>query len=256
MELKENVALITGASAGIGEACARMFAAQGARLVLVARRINRLEKISDTLTERYGVRCYPIELDVGDRVAVFSRLGELPDEFREVTILINNAGGAKGLEPVANGNSDDWDWMLNVNVRGLLNVTRAILPGMIERGRGHIVNIGSIAGRMVYPNGTVYCAAKFAERAISQGLLMELISSPVRVTTIDPGMVKTEFSKVRFKGDIDRAEAVYRGLKPLTADDVAEAVRWVVSQPPHFTVSEMVIVPTAQASPYHTHRDE
>lgn len=248
-----KIVLITGASSGIGESCARVFAREGAKLILAARRIERLEKLA---ADYRASQCYIAELDVRDRDAVNRFIETLPSEFSGIDILVNNAGLARGLEPVYQGNHVDWDEMIDTNVKGLLNVTRAVLQGMVTRRRGHVINIGSIAGRMVYPNGVVYCATKFAVRALSQGLIMELVDTPIRVTTVDPGLVETEFSKVRFHGDEDLASAPYMGLTPLTADDVAESIIFCATRPPHVNISEMVVLPTDQASPYHVHRQE
>jgi len=255
MNLKNQTVLITGASSGIGEACARAFAAEGAKLVLIARRGDRLERLAKELRDKHQISIWFQSLDVRDREAVNQVVQELPSEFAEVDILINNAGGAKGFEPIAQGDPQDWDWMLDTNVKGLLNVTKALLPRMLERNQGHIINIGSIAGRQVYPNGAVYCAAKFAVRALTQGLLMDLVHTNLRVTTLDPGLVQTEFSLVRFHNDNDRADKVYKGYLPLTAGDIAEAVVFCAGRPPHVNISELVIMPTAQASVYHLHKE-
>lgn len=251
---KQFTVFITGASSGIGEGCAHAFAKRGDKLILAARRIERLEKLSTELKKKYSIECLPLKLDVSDRSAVENVIGSLPSAFCDVDVLMNNAGGAHGLESIANGNPDDWDKMIDSNVKGLLWVTRAILPNMLKRNIGHIINIGSIAGRMVYPNGSVYCGAKFAERAVTQGLMMELVNTPIRVTTIDPGLVETEFSLVRFKGDKERADQVYQGFTPLTALDIADSVVFCATRPAHVNISELVILPTDQASPYHVNK--
>ncbi len=252
-DIKGKTVLITGASSGIGAACARTFGESGARLVLVARRRDRLKKlpVSDACPG-----CFTYGLDVRDRAATDRFLRELPPEFGRIDILVNNAGLARGFDPVQTGRFEDWDEMIDTNLKGLLNITRAVLPGMISRGSGHIINIGSIAGRYAYPNGAVYCATKFAVRALTQGLLMELVGTPVRVTTVDPGLVETEFSLVRFRGDEERAGEIYRRITPLTGADIAEAVLFAASRPPHVNISELVILPTNQASPFHIHRAE
>jgi serine 3-dehydrogenase len=254
-DLKGNIALITGASAGIGEACAREMARAGADLILAARRVERLEAMKESLTEEFDVRCYVDSLDVRDRDNVKAVIANIPPEFKDVTILVNNAGLASGLDPIASADYDDWDRMIDTNIKGLLTMTREILPGMIERGRGHVINIGSIAGRQPYPNGGVYCSTKFAVRALTQGLLMDLVGTPIRVSTVDPGLVETEFSAVRFHGDNDRAKTVYEGLKALEAVDIADAVVYVASRPAHVNISEMVVLPKDQASAYHVNRE-
>ena len=241
---------ITGASSGIGEATARLFASKGARLVLVARRMERIEQLASELT----TDCLTVDLDVRDRNAVESKLGNLPPEFTSIDILVNNAGLSRDLLKIQEGRPEGWDEMIDTNIKGLLYVTRTLLPGMIERGEGHIVNIGSIAGHEIYPSGNVYCSTKHAVRALSKGLLMDLVDQPIRVTSIDPGLVETEFSTVRFHGDKERAGTVYQGYQPLKGSDVAEAVVWACSQPKHVQIAEMIILPTDQASSMLTHK--
>ena len=248
--------LITGASAGIGEATARAFAAAGARLVLTARRRERLEALAAELSQAHGTECHLLPLDVRDRDAVLSTLGGLPAEWAAIDVLVNNAGLARGTEKVQNGQPAEWDEVLQTNVNGLLYVTRAVTPGMVERGRGHVVNLGSVAGHEVYPGGAVYCATKHAVGAITRGLRMDLLGTGVRVSTVDPGMVETEFSVVRFKGDQERADKVYRGMTPLTAADIADTVLWVATRPPHVNIDEIIIKPTDQASAMQVHRTE
>jgi 3-hydroxy acid dehydrogenase / malonic semialdehyde reductase len=245
--------LITGASAGIGAACARAFAGEGARLVLAARRRERLDELVRDLG---GAECHLLELDVRDRDAVGEVLGGLPAEWREIDVLVNNAGMGRGLDKLQEGDVDGWDQMVDTNVKGLLYVTRALLPGMVERGRGHVINLGSVAGHEVYPGGAVYCATKHAVGAITRGLRMDLLGTGVRVSTVDPGMVETEFSVVRFHGDRDRADKVYRGMTPLTAADIADTVLWVATRPPHVNIDEIIIKPTDQASATLIHRAE
>jgi 3-hydroxy acid dehydrogenase / malonic semialdehyde reductase len=242
--LVDRTVFVTGASSGIGASCARAFAAAGARLLLCGRRADRLRLLADEL----GAEAHPFELDVRDRAAVDAAIAELPDDWSAVDVLVNNAGLAAGFEPLHEGNPDDWDRMIDTNVRGLLAVTRAVVPGMIRRGRGHVINIGSIAGREPYPNGAVYCATKAAVDAITRALRMDLLGTGVKVSTVDPGLVETEFSIIRFHGDRQRADAVYEGLTPLTPDDVAEAVVWVADRPPHVQVSDVVMLAAAQAS--------
>ena len=240
--------LVTGASAGIGAACARAFAGAGARLVLAARRAERLEALAAELRDAHGTGCHLLELDVRDAEGVAAALGALPPEWAEVDVLVNNAGLGRGLEKAHEGDPADWDEMVDTNVKGLLYVTRAVVPGMVARGRGHVVNVGSVAGHEVYPGGAVYCATKHAVGAITKGLRMDLLGSGVRVSTVDPGMVETEFSVVRFHGDRERADRVYAGMTPLVADDVADAVLWCATRPPHVNVDEIIIKPTDQAS--------
>lgn len=242
--LVDSTVLITGASSGIGEACARAFAAAGARLLLCARRVDRLARLAKEL----DTEVHHVALDVRDRHAVDAVVAGLPEGWRDIDVLVNNAGVAAGLAPLHEGDPDDWDRMLDTNVRGLLNVTRAVVPAMVARSRGHVLNIGSIAGRETYPSGAVYCASKAAVDRITKGLRMDLLGTGVRVSTVDPGLVDTEFSVVRFHGDHERADAVYSGMIPLSGDDVADAVVWVADRPAHVQVTELVILPTAQAS--------
>jgi 3-hydroxy acid dehydrogenase/malonic semialdehyde reductase len=248
--------LVTGASAGIGEACARAFAAAGARLVLTARRRERLEALAEELRAAHGTECHLLTLDVRDAAAVEAALGGLPAAWAAVDVLVNNAGLGRGLEPLHTGRPGDWDEMVDTNVKGLLYVTRAVTPGMVERRRGHVINLGSVAGHEVYPGGAVYCATKHAVDAITRGLRMDLLGTGVRVSTIDPGMVETEFSVIRFHGDRERADRVYRGMTPLTATDVAETVLWVATRPPHVNIDEIILKPTDQASATLVHRAE
>lgn len=246
--LKNHTVFITGASAGIGEACARAFAAAGARLLLAARRLERLTALQDELKEEFGTETHIIALDVRDAAAVRDAVESLPQEWREIDVLVNNAGLSRGLDPVQRGDLNDWEEMIDTNVKGLLYVSRAVLPGMVERKKGHVINIGSIAGREVYPAGNVYCATKHAVRALTKGMQIDLNGTGVRVTGVDPGMVETEFSLVRFHGNEEKAEGVYRGMTPLSAADVAEAVLFCATRPPHVNVHELLLMPTDQAS--------
>ena len=248
--------LITGASSGIGEACARRFAAGGAHLFLTARREDRLSLLKKTLEKEHGVTVRTRPLDVRDRKAVEVFAGEVAKEIAAPDVLVNNAGLASGLGKFFEGDFEDWDRMIETNVTGLLNVSRFIVPLMVARDRGHIVNIGSVAGHIVYPGGNVYNASKFAVRALTQGMSMDLVGTKVRVSAIDPGAVETEFSIVRFHGDEKKASAVYKGYKPLTGDDIAEAVFFVTNLPEHVNVLDMVVMPTAQRSPFVLHREE
>jgi len=239
--------LITGASSGIGEACAHVFAAAGDRLVLLARREDRLEELARVLSGTHGTQAQCLAVDVRDRAAVESTLAALPEGWGDVDVLINSAGLAAGTGAFQDADPDDWDRMLETNVRGVLTGTRALLPGMVARGSGHVVNIGSIAGRGAYPGGAVYSATKAALDRITAGLRMDVLGSGVRVSSVDPGMVETEFSLVRYAGDRDRADRIYAGMMPLTATDVAEAVQWVTDRPPHVVVADMMLLPVAQA---------
>lgn len=246
--LKNKIVFITGASSGIGAACAKQFAAVGAKLLLCARRFDVLNQLAKQLRDEFGVETHTFGLDVQQSVRVTETLKELPDGWRDVDILINNAGLAAGLDPIQEGNPQDWEDMINTNIKGLLYVTREVLPQMVQRNTGHIINIGSIAGHQVYPQGAVYCATKQAVNALSNGLRMDLFGTKIRVSTVDPGAVETSFSEVRFKGDTKRAAAVYEGMQPLRPEDVADAVLYCASRPPHVNISEIIIMPTDQAS--------
>jgi 3-hydroxy acid dehydrogenase / malonic semialdehyde reductase len=242
-----GIVLITGASSGIGAACARAFAAEGARLVLAARRVDRLEALAAELRDAHGTDSLLLALDVRDAGVVSRVLGDLPPEWSDVEVLLNNAGLSRGLDKIHEGELRDWEEMIDTNVKGVLYVTRAVLPGMVRRGRGHVINIGSIAGHEVYPGGAVYCATKAALDSITTGLRLDLFGTPIRVSTIDPGAAETEFSTVRFRGDEERAATVYEGYQPLTAEDIADAVLYVATRPPHVNVDQVLIKPTAQA---------
>lgn len=245
--IQDQIVLVTGASSGIGAACARVFAQAGAKLILAARRRERQEQLAAQLTAEFGVQIYTLELDVRDRAAVESTLENLPIAWASVDILVNNAGLSRGLDKLYEGNVQDWEEMLDTNVKGLLYVTRCLVPGMVKRGRGHVVNLGSIAGHQTYPRGNVYCASKAAVRALSEGLKQDLLGTPVRVTSVDPGIVETEFSKVRFRGDSERAETVYANLTPLTPEDIADVILFCVTRPPHVNLSEILVLPTDQS---------
>jgi 3-hydroxy acid dehydrogenase/malonic semialdehyde reductase len=239
---------ITGASSGIGASCARMFAAAGGRLILAARRRDRLEQLTAHIQTTHAVEIHLLELDVRDRAQVQATLQALPDPWQAIDILINNAGLSRGLDKLQNGSIEDWEEMIDTNLKGLLYVTRTLLPGMLTRGRGHVINLGSIAGHQTYPNGNVYCATKAAVRALSEGIKMDLLGTPIRVSSIDPGLVETEFSQVRFHGDGDRAQKVYQGMTPLTPDDIADIVVFCATRPTHVNISELLVVPTDQSS--------
>lgn len=235
--------LVTGATSGIGRACAEAFSAHGARVIITGRRAERLEEVAASLP----TETLPLAFDVRDQPAALAALNELPEAWRDIDVLVNNAGLALGKEPFAQGRLDEWTQMIETNVIGLLTVTSAVLPGMVERGRGHVINIGSNAGREVYPGGAVYCASKAAVDRITKGMRMDLLGSGVRVSEVDPGMVETEFSEIRFRGDRDAASAVYAGLTPLTAADIADTVLWVATQPPHVQIADVLVYPTDQA---------
>jgi serine 3-dehydrogenase len=254
--LKNKLVFVTGASSGIGAASAKAFAGEGTRLLLAARRKDRLKKMSDQLKKEFKIDIHFFELDVRDQKDVAKRISSLPREWVEIDILINNAGLSRGLDKVYEGSIQDWDEMIDTNVKGLLYVSRAVIPGMVKQNRGHIVNIGSIAGREVYPGGNVYCASKHAVDAITKGMRMDLQGTNIRVSTIDPGLVETEFSEVRFHGDKNRAAIVYQGLKPLTPEDVADAIIYCVTRPAHVNIAEMLIFPSAQASSMLVHREK
>jgi len=240
--------LITGASSGIGAACANYFAKAGTKLLLCARRMNVLNNIAAQLQGEYGVEVHAFKLDVRQPAEVKEALKALPEKWQKVDILVNNAGLAAGLDTIQEGNVQDWEDMIDTNVKGLLYVTREVLPQMVDRNSGHIINIGSIAGHQIYPKGAVYCATKYAVNVLSNGLRLDLFGTKVRVSTVDPGAVETNFSVVRFKGDTKRAAAVYEGIDALTPNDVADAVLYCATRPPHINISEVIIMPTDQAS--------
>lgn len=248
--LQGKTVFVTGASSGIGEATARKFAQAGCKLVLAARRMDRLTQLASNLQ----TNCHLVELDVRDRLAVDQAVATLPPDFAAIDILVNNAGKARGLAKLHEADIADHEEMIDTNVKGLLYCSRAVVPGMVKRGSGHIVNIGSIAGHEVYPNGSVYCASKHAVDALTKGLRLDLVDTPIRVSTVDPGLVETEFSLVRFHGDEERARKVYQGYKPLTADDIADTILWIVERPAHVQIAEIIILPTAQGNAYITHK--
>lgn len=248
-----KLALITGASSGIGKATAEAFANLGINLILCGRRLDRLYEIQEALSEKVKVNI--LTFDVRKKEEVEKALHTLPEELQAIDILVNNAGNAHGLSPIQDGNSDDWDAMIDGNVKGLLYVSKTIMPWMIARQKGHIVNISSIAGKSTYPNGNVYCASKAAVEAISEGMRLDLNPYGIKVTNVAPGAVETEFSLVRFKGDDKRAEAVYKGFTPLTAQDVAEIIAFTVTRPPHVVIADMTLFPVAQASATVLRRD-
>jgi NADP-dependent 3-hydroxy acid dehydrogenase YdfG len=255
MSIKGKIVFVTGASSGIGAATALAFAAEGARLLMAARRAEKLTKVGAEALARGAQAVHAITLDVRDRRAVEKAIEELPAEWAAIDVLVNNAGLSRGLDKLYQGKIEDWEEMLDTNVKGLLYVTRSVVPGMVERGRGHVVNLGSTAGELTYPNGAVYCASKAAERAINDGLRQDVLGTPIRVTTVDPGMVETDFSLVRFHGDAERAAKVYKGVTPLTPADVADAIVWAVSRPTHVNIARILLTPVQQANSLLFHRE-
>lgn len=242
-----NIVLITGASSGIGKSCAFAFAESGYNLILTARRFDLLQSLATDISKLYGVKCHTVELDVRNRDHVFQAIDNLPSEWKNISVLVNNAGLALGLSTIDQGNPDDWDTMIDTNVKGLLYVSRAIMPLMVKRKSGHIINIGSIAGREVYLNGNVYCATKHAVDALSQAMRIDLLQHGIKVTQVSPGAVETEFSMVRYKGDTEKAKTVYDAYTPLNPDDIAEVVIFCASRPPHVNINDVLVMPTAQA---------
>jgi NADP-dependent 3-hydroxy acid dehydrogenase YdfG len=248
MSFHGKIVFITGASSGIGAATALAFAAEGARLLLAARRANKLAEVASAALERGAQSVHSIDLDVRDHRAVQNAVDSLPAEWSDIEILVNNAGLSRGLDKLYMGRIEDWEEMIDTNVKGLLYVTRSVVPGMVVRGSGHIINMGSTAGEITYPNGAVYCATKAAERALNDGLRQDVLGTPVRVTSVDPGMVETDFSLVRFHGDEERAAKVYKGVKPLTPEDIADTIVWAASRPAHVNIARVVMTSIDQAN--------
>ena len=247
--LTGKIVFISGASSGIGKACAEKFASAGANLILCARSIEKVDSLAIDLKSQYKVEILTRKLDVQDNKAINEVIDALPENWRKIDILINNAGLARGLEKVHEGDTDDWDAMIDTNVKGLLYLTRKVVPIMLENQvNGHVINIGSIAGIQAYPNGAVYCATKSAVKFISDGLRMDLVDKPIRVTNVQPGMVETNFSVIRFHGDTEKADSVYQGIKPLSAEDIANVVIFAASAPPHVQICEVTVTPTNQAT--------
>jgi 3-hydroxy acid dehydrogenase/malonic semialdehyde reductase len=244
--MSKRIALITGATSGIGEATARLLAANNFDLIICGRRNDRLQKLSAELTVQNAV--HTLAFDVRDQKETTTQLASLPDDWKNIDVLVNNAGNAHGLDSIQNGSVEDWDAMMDINVKGLLYVTKAILPVMVQRNKGHIINIGSIAGKEVYANGNVYCASKFAVDALTKGMRIDLNAHGIKVTGIHPGMVETEFSLVRFKGDAEKAANVYKGVEALRGEDIADLILFAVTRPAHVVVADLVVLPTAQAS--------
>ena len=244
----DKIVFITGASSGIGAGCARKFASQGASLILNARNEEKLSALKEELEQQYGARVCLLPFDVRDRKTAAEALASLPDEWKAIDILINNAGLVIGVDKEHEGNLDEWDIVIDTNIKSLLAMTRLVVPGMVARGRGHIINIGSIVGDAAYAGGSVYCATKAAVKALSDGLRIDLVDTPLRVTNIKPGLVETNFSVVRFRGDKDKADNVYKGIRPLTGDDIAETVYFAASVPEYMQIAEMLVMPTYQAT--------
>ncbi len=242
------IAFITGATAGIGKASAEIFAKNGYDLVIMGRRKERLQILAEELITAYNINVHTLCFDVQKAEEVKTNIASLPAQFKNIDVLINNAGLSAGLATLQEGNITDWDLMIDTNVKGLLYITRQIAEGMIARKKGHIINMGSIAGKEVYPNGNVYCATKFAVDALTKAMRIEMLPHNIKVSSVNPGMVETEFSIVRFHGDEDRAKKVYEGIQPLVAEDIAETIYWIASRPPHVNINEVVIMPTAQAN--------
>jgi serine 3-dehydrogenase len=250
ISLKDKIVLITGASSGIGEGCARAFATEGAKLILAARRIDRLQKLASEL----DVTTHCIQLDVTDQKAVADAINTLPAEWQAIDILVNNAGLASGATKLHEVTTADIDKMVDTNVKGLLYVTRAVLPGMVQRQRGHVINLGSVAGHYAYANGAIYCATKAAVKSITEALKQDLLGTPVRVSSVDPGLVETEFSMIRFGGDVERAKKVYEGVVPMTGDDIAELIVFVATRPVHININDMIIMSVFQSTPTTVYR--
>jgi len=244
--MNKKTAFITGATSGIGKATAEIFAKNKMNLILCGRRKDRLLKLKEELNKITNVTA--LQFDVRNKAAIFKAVESLPKEFQQIDILINNAGNAHGLSTIQDGSIDDWDAMIDINVKGLLYVSKAILPQMVERNNGFVVNIGSIAGKEVYPNGNVYCASKHAVNALNKAMRIDLNKHNIRVSAIHPGAVETEFSEVRFKGDVEKAKNVYKGFEALQAQDIAEIIQFVVTRPAHVNIEDLVVYPTAQAS--------
>ena len=256
IDLKNKLVFITGASSGIGKACAESFANAGARLLLAARRIDRLKKFAEELRIKYQVDVKEIKLDVRSYEEVKESFTKLEDDWKRIDILINNAGLSRGMDKIYEGKPENWDEMIDTNIKGLLYVTRTVLPGMVERNKGHIINIGSLAGHEVYPGGNVYGATKFAVNGLTKSTRLDVVGKNIRVSSVDPGLVETEFSIVRYSGDEKKAKNTYKGMTPLVAEDVAEAVFFCASRPEHVNINDIVMTPIAQVSITNVHRTE
>lgn len=254
--LQNKIVFITGASSGIGKACAHAFAYEGSNLIISARRFEKVEELANEIREKYDVKVFSLKIDVTNRSMVEAAVNGLPDEWKNIDVLINNAGKGLGLEKMYEDNPDSWDEMIDTNIKGALYVIKSIVPGMVERKSGHVINLGSIAGHEAYPKGGVYCATKHALDAITKSLRMDVIDKNVKVSTIDPGMVETNFGEIRFYGDKEKAASVYKGVKPLVAEDIAETIIFLASRPAHVNINELIIMPHVQANPFVCHREE
>lgn len=255
MNLKNKITFITGATSGIGKACAIDFAKEGSNLILCARRFEKLKQFSVLTEKKYKIKILPLKLDVRSIEDVKNSILKLPKEWKKIDVLINNAGLARGFSKLYEGDVEHWEEMIDTNIKGLLYVTREILPRMVKRKNGHVINIGSTAGHEAYKNGNVYCATKFAVKALTQSIRLDVLDKNIRVSAVDPGMVKTEFSEVRFSGDKEKAKKVYEGLIPLNAEDVSSAVLFCVTRPKHVNINEIIITPSAQASSTQVFKD-
>lgn len=254
--MNSSIALITGATSGIGQATARLLASHGFDVIITGRRKEKLQQVEKEIRKATGADVLSLVFDIGKRKEAVEILGGLAGKWNNIDVLVNNAGGAIGLDLLQEGDMDDWDTMIDANVKGLLYVTRTLVPGMIKRGHGHIINLGSIAGKEVYEKGNVYCASKFAVDALTRGMRIDLMKHGIKVSSICPGLVETEFSVVRFKGDIEKAKVPYQGLTPLRAEDIADAILYVITRPAHVNINDMLIMPTAQASSIYVHRKQ
>ena len=255
-QLKDKIVFITGASSGIGKACAELFAKEKANLILTARRLERIKSLAKKLENEFGIKTNCVKLDVRDFHQVKKVINSLENKWKKIDILINNAGLSRGLDKIYEGKKEDWDEMIDTNIKGLAYVTRHVVPLMLKRKKGHVINIGSTAGHEVYPNGNIYAATKFAVKALSQSTRLDVLDKGIKVTSIDPGMVETEFSLVRFRGDKNRAKNVYKGLKPLSPKDVAEAVLFSATRPRVVNINQIILTPLAQASSTQVYRKE
>lgn len=254
--LNNKIVFITGASSGIGKACAYAFAQEKAKLIISSRSKNKIDEIAADIRAKFGVDVYTLKLDVTDRELIKNTIYEMPEEWKNIDILVNNSGLGRGTNKLYEDDINGWEEMIDTNVKGLLYVTRAIVPGMVERKTGHVINIGSIAGHEAYPGGAVYCASKHAVTAITRSLRMDVLDKGIRVSTVDPGMVETNFSVVRFYGDKEKAKNAYKGLTPLCGDDIAEAVIFCATRPPHANINEMIIMPSVQANAFINYRKQ
>lgn len=253
--MKDKVILITGATSGIGEGCARKFASQGSNLILNGRNIQKLESLKEELEAEHGIEVLTLPFDVRDRKVAAEAIGSLKGKWEDIDVLVNNAGLVFGLDKEFEGDFDEWNIVIDTNIKGLLSMTRLVVPGMVKRGKGHIINIGSLAGDYAYAGGNVYCATKAAVKALSDGLRIDLVDTPLRVTNVKPGMVETNFTVVRFHGNKERADNFYNGIKPLTGDDIAETVYFAASAPAHVQIAEVLLMPTNQANSFVSYKN-